>query len=504
MTSIPYDPSLALGQVVDVKKIENLMAIAQAQQPLDLAQEKLDNVLQTSYRLKMIYLEMKSMKVPLDSLNKFKREMDKLDDDVVTAAVQYGETARKVYQRVEDLLNKQGQKTISSSIESPMDYQRSGVTNFPLAYDSLELDVQYFRNEVEEETSDQSASASKTHSTSSSKKKKKFLFIPQSTTKTETERHGSAHNTAMEQSKHHNVEGTIVITAKATHKNANVISPFILDPIKAVTAWNYTHPDDLIEVDPENIMKAALADYNVDPKKRKTLDLLSSCTKASSFVGYIHLLKQEKDSYSHSVASKIDAVKKNVQKEGWYAIETSGFSNSTSTSSTSTNINSDSYIQNHANLVCEGVIPSIVLNDISSTVQKMAPDPKKIMGQQASIADASNEGVNSSAEAGKEGGKKGAQFMTLNSEYITNSVQNLGSYQNDNNKVIDSNSMMAAFEDFVAKVKVGDCGVPTNFFIKQLTKNEIAKVYIRKFYPSGMITVTDKRSGMLGISSEDQ
>mmetsp|Transcript_27251 Transcript_27251/g.31099 ORF Transcript_27251/g.31099 Transcript_27251/m.31099 type:complete len:507 (+) Transcript_27251:165-1685(+) len=506
MTSIPYDPSLVLGQVVEVEKIKNLKAIAEAQLPLDLAQDKLNAMLQTSYKLKMIYLEMKSMRVPRSALDKFNGEIEKLEIDVVTAAVEYAEIARKVYQNVEDLLNQQKQKTISSSIESPINYERSELTSFPLAYDSLEFDVQYFKNESQIETSESSAESKKTQSVDHSTKKKKgwFGIVTISTTKTRTEKNSSSHETALEQSKMSNVEGTVVITANATHKNAAIISPLVLDPVKAVTAWNYTHPDDLIEVEPKKLMEAALEDYEADLSKKKTLDILSGCSKASSFVGYIHLLKQEKESSKQSTSSKVEAISREVEKTGWFSVETTGFSDSTATSSASKSLDSDSGIKNHANLICQGVIPSIVLSDISSTVQMMQPDAKKIMEQQAAIAAASNEGVNSSAEASKEGAKKGAQYMALSSEYMANSVQNLDSYQNDNNKVIDSNSMMAAFEDFIKKVEQGDCGVPTNFYIKQLTKNDIAKLYIRKFFPNGMLKAKDRRQGMLGISSEEE
>ena len=43
---------------------------------------------------------------------------------------------------------------------------------------------------------------------------------------------------------------------------------------------------------------------------------------------------------------------------------------------------------------------------------------------------------------------------------------------------------MTAFDDFVKKAAADDaCGVPINFFVKEITKEEIAKAYLKKYSP---------------------
>eukprot|EP00548_Thalassiothrix_antarctica_P020873 CAMPEP_0194183722 /NCGR_PEP_ID=MMETSP0154-20130528/33467_1 /TAXON_ID=1049557 /ORGANISM="Thalassiothrix antarctica, Strain L6-D1" /LENGTH=106 /DNA_ID=CAMNT_0038900865 /DNA_START=121 /DNA_END=437 /DNA_ORIENTATION=+ len=45
-----------------------------------------------------------------------------------------------------------GQTQIGANVESPVDFERSKVIPFPMSFDSLKFDVQYFRNEEQDDT----------------------------------------------------------------------------------------------------------------------------------------------------------------------------------------------------------------------------------------------------------------------------------------------------------------------------------------------------------------
>ena len=62
-------------------------------------------------------------------------------------------------------------------------------------------------------------------------------------------------------------------------------------------------------------------------------------------------------------------------------------------------------------------------------------------------------------------------------------MSSLGAYDDKNNKVIDTNSLMTALEDYVKKAIAGDAGVPINFFLKPITADELAEAYLAKYYP---------------------
>ena len=74
--------------------------------------------------------------------------------------------------------------------------------------------------------------------------------------------------------------------------------------------------------------------------------------------------------------------------------------------------------------------------------------------------------------------------MALDNGYITNAVSAIGKIDNDDNKVIDTNSLMTAFDDYVKLAKDGKCGgIPINFYLKPLTPKQLASAYLAKFSP---------------------
>lgn len=104
------------------------------------------------------------------------------------------------------------------------------------------------------------------------------------------------------------------------------------------------------------------------------------------------------------------------------------------------------------------------------------------MGQLSAIQSATDTDVTSvSSEANKA--KSGAQFIALNNGYIKEVVSNLSEVENKDNQMIDVNSLMTAFDDYVVKAAAGDAGVPINFFIKSISKAQIAKAWMKKFSP---------------------
>jgi len=92
--------------------------------------------------------------------------------------------------------------------------------------------------------------------------------------------------------------------------------------------------------------------------------------------------------------------------------------------------------------------------------------------------------------------------MELSSEHLKNSASTLADKAEQKNKVVDLVTMMTAFEDYVEQAKAGECGVPTSYFIKELDKHEIAKVYVREFYPNGATTGKDAMAGQIGNAVE--
>jgi hypothetical protein len=129
-----------------------------------------------------------------------------------------------------------------------------------------------------------------------------------------------------------------------------------------------------------------------------------------------------------------------------------------------------------------GLIPSIKSNLITTTVSKLQPDAKEVMDQLSAIQGATDS-ITTTQGSAASSAKAGSQFIELNNSYITNVVSNLGIIENNNNKVIDTNSLMTAFDDYVQQATKGEDGVPINFYLREITKSAIAKAWMKKFDP---------------------
>ena len=139
-------------------------------------------------------------------------------------------------------------------------------------------------------------------------------------------------------------------------------------------------------------------------------------------------------------------------------------------------------ITSHCSLVTMGIIPSLKSNVLETSISQMKPNATEVMGQLSAIQGATDTDINSvSSEASKA--KVGQQFMELNNSYIKEVVSNVTQSDKEANKIIDVNSLMTAFDDYVQKAEAGKSGVPINFFVRHIDKPMIAKAWLKKFSP---------------------
>ena len=87
--SIPFDPSLTLGNIVHPEKITALQAVDDAQQPINLAQEKLNSLILAKRSLDMTVQQMIQMQVTGDPMKKLITQVNTLKTDMAAAAGEY-------------------------------------------------------------------------------------------------------------------------------------------------------------------------------------------------------------------------------------------------------------------------------------------------------------------------------------------------------------------------------------------------------------------------------
>lgn len=474
-TTIPFDPSLVLGNIVDPQKIEGLKSIAEFQKPVDNAQLQLNALILSKRSMDMTLQEMMNMNVDEADLNKLSTEIEKLKKNMAAAAVTLAGVTITAQQKIAEARNKQAEIQINESVESPIDYNKSAIKQMPLSSDSMILDSQYFRVESNDEgaVAQSSAIASYVAGQTSG-----FL------SPTYGAKIGGSTKKALEaQNANHKTQGTLVITANCTHKVSDVFAPFVLDPEKGIRAWNSNKSNTPIDTASRESVGASIKGKNSDIAG---MQLLSGATYGSSFVGLVHILQDDKNSSSQTSTSISSSIATSIDENLILENISGKFGLDSSFADSVKSLLSTSNLQSHASVITMGLIPSIVSNEVTTAVKSLNPDPKQVMDQLAAIQGSTDQDVNTMGTHADQG-KTGASFMQLNNSYVKNVVSSLGDLDSTKNQVIDTNSLMTAFDDYVQKAIAGKCGVPINFFLKPITSRQLAESYLNKFYPGEFV-----------------
>jgi len=469
-STIPYDPSLILGNIVQQDKLNNIVKISGLQAPADAAQTNMNSLITLKRSIDMTIQEMIDMGIDVTELI---AESIEIGTQVQKAAIDYGKAkvaSEKAIQPLRALMS-----GVSEEVESPIDYNRSLIKEMPISADSLQMNVQYF-------SYDENAQSSASHATTISSFVSESLSIFGEGQSSQAS--ASVQTQVNSQVSRHSISGTLVICITCTHKNAQVFAPFILDVDKAVRAWNKLFPDNMINTNsPESIAKI---EATADTKQDKSFNILSGATYGSSFVGMVHILNTTDSSSTQSMESIASSMQATFDIGGWFASGTGGFGVADSFSNSAKNLLSTQNIQSHCSLVTMGIIPSIKSNQVKIGVQGFSDfDPAKQMQQLATLQGATaseNNSISSAADAARTG----QQMITLKNATITSTLSGLANIDDGANNIIDTNSMMTAMDDYIQKCIQGgnNLGVPVNYYLKPITQSMIARAWMAKYYPN--------------------
>ena len=468
-STIPFDPSLVLGMVIAPEKITQLETIANLQLPVDLARDKVNALLRQKLSLDMTLQELISLGATLEQMEKLEANIATVMDQIVAATNELGTAVIAAEQAIAQQQAQQGQKQISSQVQSPIDFKASSLTSLPISSDSMNMDVQYFRFE---ENAQSSSSSAKSASAFVGAKVSSFLGPSYGASAA-----ASTKSTMDSANKNRTLVGTVVVVMNCTLRNAQVFSPVQLDVESAIenyvqyTAkpWPSMSPPDMLE----------MAKTKITPGDDKnSMPVLVGASYGSSFVGFVHFEQIEStESYQETSATSAQ-LSASVQS---YFIEASVGAGAEAASSVK-NLLSNSNIQSHCSAITMGIIPSIKSNTVTSVVEAMNDSPAERMKQLAMIQGANNTSIKSMATMASEA-KTGQAVADMKNDYIEGTVSAVGKLDEAKNKVIDMNSLMTAIDDFVERANKGEGGVPINFYIKHVSQRTIAQQWMEKYYP---------------------
>ena len=490
-SSIPYDPSLVLGSIVHPEVIDRVIKISNIQAKADAAQRKLNDELALKRSLDLTLVELTSMQqFSADALvngqdenperaqvKALRKKIADVKKNVFQYANDYADAKTTSLVEVAKVMNADADKEgsdgtgmVQAEMESPIDYVKTAIKKMPFAADSMTMDAQYFNFDRNSQSSHSMAASIKS-----------FLEVSVKGAFGTGEASGRIANNAARQANHqyenHDIIGTLVISVNCTHKDAAFLAPMVMDVEKAVNSWNQIYPDDKLDTSkPAEMAKIALgrakSKSGGKEDKEKHLTLVSGASYGSSFVAMVHILNNTETSSGQSMFSTAAQVSGEASRGWLLAKVTVSGGMDASYSSSLKSLLSTQNIQCHCNIVTMGSIPSIVSNQVGTAVKQFDKfDPSESMGKLAELQNAGAEAIDS------------AKIGNFQSTKIKSVLSGLAPLDSDGNKMLDINTAMTALDDYVKKALDGNIGVPINYYLKTLDKEEIAHLWVDKTYP---------------------
>lgn len=473
-STIPYDPALALGNLVSRERLDVLEQIAAAQAPADAAEDSLNSLIATKHSLDMTSQELAGMGIDTTELDAERAEFGK---SVSEAAEVYAKAKIKAIKDTQPL--RATMSGISDSVESPIDYNRSQIKQMPLSADGLRMNVQYF-------SLDANSQASGTHASNVAKFISGQVGHLGSSISAEASR--SSASQVHSQVQNHSISGTLVIAITCTHKDAVLLAPLILDVDKGIRAFNAYFPDEMIKTDSLTAIQDIAAKSAT--KDEKALTILSGATMGSCFVGMVHILNATDTQSSEAMESVASSLQTQMKVGSWFKSASGGFGVSKSFSDDAKSLLSSQNITSHCTLTTIGSIPSIKSNQVKMGVREFSDSDGsasmtallKLQG----VTQSDQQSVASSATAARTG----QSLVPMKAGQMESALSALKDIDDGANKIIDINSMMDALDDYVQKCLDGKIGAPITYYLKRITASQLAQGWVAKYYPGKYLSVS--------------
>ncbi|WP_332740998.1 hypothetical protein [Hydrogenophaga sp.] len=465
-SSIPFDhPSLVLGHVVNTDLLTLLEKIASLQAKTDAAFERMNSFIAMRRGLSMTINELLALGVDITALKakivELNQNVSEAARDYMTARIANDTGVQQLREQVATIENVAG-------LESPLDFTGVQVQRLPLAADSIKMDVQYFSYGSNDSSSMEAISGIEEMVREATQISSATKDVPKEVAAQ-----------VSRQLKNHSLTGTLVITASATHRSTAMLEPIKLDPDKAVDVWNSLHGangDGINTADLASVIEVSEAAEGA--ANAKSLALLTGANYGSSFIGMVHMVNNEMSSTGPTAAQEA-ALQEQMRLGGWMKAATGGFGVDEGVLEQVRKLLSTQNVSTHANLIVLGSVPSIASSQLRMGVTSLLDDQQRAASKVPGTSHETRQTTSSMAEVAVRGG----QQMAMQSGLMQSVMHGLGTIDHGSNKVVDLNTLMNAFDNYITQlVDPKSVGIPISFFFKKISRKHIARLWLDKYF----------------------
>lgn len=349
--------------------------------------------------------------------------------------------------------------------ESPIDFAASNLVEKPFYAESMRLDSQYFSM----------GSNSQSEMVANLEK-----FVRDSVGGNSEELAQTASAQISSQAKSHKLCGTLVIVASCTHRTIGIFDPLVIDPDKAIRAWNKLHKGgNQINLSGQGIASGGGGD-------EESLTLITGAAYGSGFVGMVHLLQTE-----DAGARDIDGLQKQLEKKlqigGWLSSLSGGLGvDPTFMNEVKSFLGSQS-VSTHISVVSMGMIPTLKSNTLQQGIGKLTEISPDTLNHALR-----KEGEGSTIGSESENSARRSRHLEAQDRRAERVIEAMASVDREQNNVMDLNSLMVALDNYIqgANSQKELHGVPISFYTRSLTRSEIIRLWMKKHYP---VSAEDKK-----------
>lgn len=449
--SLPYDhPALVLGHIVPPGLLVQLDKIRSIQSRTDAALERMHSLMSMRRSLAMTLSEMMSMGIDVTALE---ARLEELNHGIEKAASDY--IAKRLDNDAAIQVERDRMLEIDCSglSESPLDFSQVKVERKPLASDNVQIDIQYFKHHGTE------GSAGAVRSRVEQMVRENTAGLPQQASKLA----GQAGALVAQQQDNHDLVGTLVITANATHRQVAMLQPVTLDLPKAIEAWNASFASASLRLnpaDPAGMIK--VASQTRGDAVDKSLTLLTGVAYGSSFVGMIHLVRSKMSPSGLSDAD-IAAMVERLRVGTLINSESGGLGTEQSVLDDVRQMISDQGFTAHVSILVNGALTTPAAQNVEKLVDRAIHVPSRLpfFGMGAALGETVAQAAQTVAQS--EAGKLSGLAATLNS------------VDKGRDASIDLSTLFTAFDNYLGAItKSESVGAPIGFYVRRINAAQIA------------------------------
>lgn len=437
--------SLVLGGVASTRLMAIIDEINRINGLVELAEERVDELVLTKQKMTMKLHELKSMGIDTSPIE---LKIGDIDKQIATVTSDYLSTFLSCQEQIQQK-NEEKLRIETEELTAPHSVclLEGETVSKPLFYDSMKMNSDYFSFNSESSDTDLTRLNN---------------FLVKEVDK------GLAQTAATQVSNYiacSDYTGSLVITASCTHKNIRYFEKISYNPYEAANIWNSLHPENEKIVFPVLVMPA---DDTGEP-----LTVIRGAAYRSGFVGMIHFFRSGNGNFDEHTLP-IEQIREKLRLGSWLGAMSGELGIDESILDDVRSFLISNKIRSHISIVSDGVIPKIKSGEVQATLPELtnafADMSKQLPG---------DEDKNSTLTSSDRDNLDRIRRLNAFNHSVSAMLSTMSKQESKENTTFNLNTLLTAFDNYVKGVNgETSTGIPVHYYTCRITRNDILRTWM--------------------------